>query len=213
MCAHTVASATKSEEQESKTWTLLSWMHSLLYSNITDCEIQLHFNHPSQGNTKNSHCGFQIHVRCRPPVWGSVCCDISVSSRSFKLKCWRMAVFGISTILKIICIRLPLWRNQHGWRTEAWECSHLVSPKAVGWSSVPPAGTGFYALDLFRAAWMLWLFHKPSHGGQDPRHPHSTLGGCGKGIALCSTSPDLFLIWQVGSENTLFLRSSSLKVV
>lgn len=81
---HTVASATK-KKNLMLALNLPGWILILPYSNGS--EIQLHFNQLSQDNAKNSHCGFQMRVRCRPPVWGSVWCDISVSSCSLELKC------------------------------------------------------------------------------------------------------------------------------
>lgn len=81
---HTVASATK-KKNRMLALNLPGWILILPYSN--DSEIQLHFNQLSQDNAKNSHCGFQIRVRCRPPVWGSVWCHISASSCSLELKC------------------------------------------------------------------------------------------------------------------------------
>lgn len=80
---HTVASATRTKNLMNL--NLPGWILILPYS--SESEIQLHFNQLSQDNAKNSHCGFQMHVRCRPPVWGSVWCDISVSSCSLELKC------------------------------------------------------------------------------------------------------------------------------
>lgn len=81
---HTVASATK-KKNLMLALKLPGWILILPYSN--DSEIQLHFNQLSQDNARNSHYGFQIHVRCRPPVWGSVWCHISMSSCSLELKC------------------------------------------------------------------------------------------------------------------------------
>lgn len=81
---HTVASVTK-KKKLMLVPNLPGWILILAYSN--DSKIQLHFNQLFQDNAKNSHCGFQIHVRCRPPVWGSVWCHISVSSCSLELKC------------------------------------------------------------------------------------------------------------------------------